>query len=523
MAAASPSKSGGSARGGAGTSPGGPASSSGFFRVDLIDVLPFVLPYLAIRDASTMKGTSRTVGLAANSHTKESVSLTKATLTCSGGPTTRLFNTYGAGLLSLTLHRVAFAAKDAFPSVLAQCPNLRSLAVTDCDWALWDAPSAAAAIAASGHLQELRLQCTDVAAGGAAGGPFGATVQCALASLRGLHKLSLFTRLEADATEALVAFLARADASPRLHKVKFSTSVLAGPAGAEIIKALGAHASLQKVTIVRPEGVGEPLRKAQCALLAAAVHANRSIIALHLRRCGLWTDTLQALAPAGVCAHLLRLKLDSNSLGYLSGTFFNDAMDTLLSRFPSLQALHIGNNQLDAKQAEGLAASIARHRLDKLENLTMGSNDIGDVGLSAILKSLPRGMKQLYLHGIDCSDAGVVALKEAILRMPDLWGLGLNGNPISDVGATTLAEGIVGKTSLRDIGITLSEMTDVGCGRIATALQSCLRLRYVYLYTTGFKASTRVTDEAKKAFKEILPTHATGAFDHRLSRYLKKP
>jgi len=99
-------------------------------------------------------------------------------------------------------------------------------------------------------------------------------------------------------------------------------------------------------------------------------------------------------------------------------------MDLLLSRMPNLTALHLGNNQLDHKQAEGLAASFTRHRLCRLENLTLGSNDIGDTGLAAILKALPPCMKQLYLHGIDCSDEGVVSLKDAIEKWPEMWGLG---------------------------------------------------------------------------------------------------
>jgi len=207
----------------------------------------------------------------------------------------------------------------------------------------------------------------------------------------------------------------------------------------------------------------------------------------------------------------------------LAGSYFNEAMDLLLSRLPNLEALHLGNNQLDGKQAEGLAASFLRHKVAKLENLTLGSNDIGDAGLACIVKALPPCLKQLYLHGIDCTDSGVAALREGLDRWPTLWGLGLNGNPITDSGARTLARAIRGRMSLRDIGITLSEMTDAGVARLATALATCPNLRYVYLYTSGFKAAQKVTDEAKQKLRENLPIYATAAFDHRLSRYLKRP
>ena len=42
-------------------------------------------------------------------------------------------------------------------------------------------------------------------------------------------------------------------------------------------------------------------------------------VSLHLRRVGLWTDGLSALVPASTVKTLRRLKLDGNSLGYLSG------------------------------------------------------------------------------------------------------------------------------------------------------------------------------------------------------------
>lgn len=74
-------------------------------------------------------------------------------------------------------------------------------------------------------------------------------------------------------------------------------------------------------------------------------------------------------------------------------------MDGVLARMPNLEALHLGNNALDALQATALASSITRRGLVSLRNCTLGSNDIGDAGLAAVLKALPSSMRQLYLHG----------------------------------------------------------------------------------------------------------------------------
>lgn len=217
----------------------------------------------------------------------------------------------------------------------------------------------------------------------------------------------------------------------------------------------------------------------------------KTLTSVHLRRAGMWFDTLASLIPPVVCPQikvsqsrcsrlshsvkshyyslimvvrflLQNLKLDSNSLAYLSSGYFNDAMDTLLSRVPNLETLHLGNNQLDGTQAMSLANSIVRHKIDKLETLTLGSNNIGDRALAAILKALPPTMKQLYLHGMckghmlrvdfssritaarlhfyyeqsshcllpsfsgcDIHNEGLKTLGAALDRMPHLWGLGL--------------------------------------------------------------------------------------------------
>lgn len=269
--------------------------------------------------------------------------------------------------------------------------------------------------------------------------------------------------------------------------------------------------------------MGEPIRKHHCTSLASIMVNCKSLHSLHLRRAGMWTDTLAALVPSQNCPNIQNIKLDSNSLAYLSATHFNEAMDNLLGKVPYLHTLHLGNNQLDSNQAVSLGNSITKHKISNLQNLTLGSNDIGDTGITAILKALPPTIKQLYLHGCDIHDEGLIALRSAFDRMPELWGLGLNGNPISDKGVALLAEALARRSALRDVGITLSDMTDNGVHCIANALGTCPKLRFVYLYTQGFKAAVKVTEEGKQYLRRTLPPHATAAFDHRLSRYLKTP
>jgi hypothetical protein len=69
-----------------------------------------------------------------------------------------------------------------------------------------------------------------------------------------------------------------------------------------------------------------------------------------------------------------------------------------------------------------LAASLKHHKVQHLTSLTLGSNDIGDGGLKAVLAVLPDAVEQLYLHGCNVTDEGVQALRDALERFPRLWG-----------------------------------------------------------------------------------------------------
>lgn len=83
-----------------------------------------------------------------------------------------------------------------------------------------------------------------------------------------LKKLTLFTRLNVQATAALAKYLSDPERSKNLEKLKLSTSLISSPGGNEVLSALSHHHSLKKLTIMRPDGVGEPIRKSQCTLVA---------------------------------------------------------------------------------------------------------------------------------------------------------------------------------------------------------------------------------------------------------------
>ena len=67
----------------------------------------------------------------------------------------------------------------------------------------------------------------------------------------------------------------------------------------------------------------------------------------------------------------------------------------------------------------------------------------------------------------------------------------------------------------------------IGCVAAETShyplLGPCDSLFNRYLYTSGFKSASNVTEEGRAQLRASLPPFATAALNHSLSRYLKHP
>lgn len=328
----------------------------------------------------------------------------------------------------MQLDNVRFLHKNAaaLDATLAACPDILELRVrlsTTCLDAGHDGTYMAVALKGLPHLQALRLQTFVCYTS-----PFNACMR-ELHTLRHLRKLTLLTDLTAAGRAHLAAYLTDATASHALEKLKSCTWNVAVEVhhDAVVLEAVRVHGGLRKLTIVRPDGRGTPLERAECRALARAVASNCRLTALHLRVCGVKSESLRGLLEpvegGGDIGHITHLRLDGNYLG--CGDTCAATLDALLARCPRLTHVNLSHNFFETCHAVALAASLARHKLPHLQCLSLGSNKLGDDGLVALLGALPRAtLQELYLHGIECTDMGATTLRAWLPQATALWGLG---------------------------------------------------------------------------------------------------
>lgn len=127
----------------------------------------------------------------------------------------------------------------------------------------------------------------------------------------------------------------------------------------------------------------------------------------------------------------------------------------------------------------------------QIKGIEFSSGTIDPALRSSFFNSLPTGLEQLFIHGIELSTA--IPLMENLPRFK-LWSLGLNGNPIENPLplARALAEHA---PELENLGFTLPRISDDTAARCMKVLSQIPTLHHVYMYNNGYKA-TQIADAA---------------------------
>lgn len=109
-----------------------------------------------------------------------------------------------------------------------------------------------------------------------------------------------------------------------------------------------------------------------------------------------------------------------------------------------------------------------------VESVDVGKNPLGDAALSVLMGVLPPTLKRLAVGDTGCSDAGMMALAEALPRMVHLEMLGCGDHPdVSDLGWSALAEALPKRPALRTVYANNCRIGSDGGRAIAAVLPTC--------------------------------------------------
>ena len=140
-------------------------------------------------------------------------------------------------------------------------------------------------------------------------------------------------------------------------------------------------------------------------------------------------------------------------------------------------------NNKSITDAGAVALAQALHHNSTLKELYLSNNSIGDAGAVALAQALHHSstLKELYLSNNSISDAGAVALAQALHHNSTLKELDLSNNIIRDVGAEALAQALHHNSTLEKLDLSNNSISDAGAVALAQALHHNSTLKELYL------------------------------------------
>jgi len=184
--------------------------------------------------------------------------------------------------------------------------------------------------------------------------------------------------------------------------------------------------------------------------LAATLHE------LHLRECPVGDDGIEHLAASPLMARLTALTLDHNRLGSAACEALSASPNAAGLRKLALTHNHVGDDGLAALARSrhlrptrlglvdnwagrtGVEALAGSDLLARVADLTLGYNDLGDAGLSALFRpGRLANLERLDLEAVECGPDGIGHLARAAL--PRLRRLTLAAFEGEDEALTALA------------------------------------------------------------------------------------
>lgn len=189
--------------------------------------------------------------------------------------------------------------------------------------------------------------------------------------------------------------------------------------------------------------------------------------------------SFMSAVSSGALPNLEAINLSHNQMTASGFRFLCESFSML----PDVNQLYLGSNDIGDEGMTVFASAIASGAMAQLTHLYLGENAIGDAGMTAFAEALksPIGALGLCmfisLRSNNIGDVGMQAFSEAIRSgaLPRLKTLWVNGNKIGDAGLTAFAQacrasGALGSCTFVDLGA--NDIGDVGMQPFCDAIRS---------------------------------------------------
>ncbi|CAI5705803.1 hypothetical protein KXD40_000760 [Peronospora effusa] len=194
--------------------------------------------------------------------------------------------------------------------------------------------------------------------------------------------------------------------------------------------------------------------------LAQALETNSSLENLYLSGNDIGPAGARALSQALTKnTHLRSLHLSGNNIGEEGARFLADG----ITGNTALIALYLGTNGIGAAGMQSLATALTQNK--SLEELTLGQNKVGSAGVRHLALAFATGhvalsTLELGKNGVD--QEGAIALARSLCGTNRLQNLYMDHNPLGDVGASAFGALLAQNTELRVLDLSYTHMSLLG-------------------------------------------------------------
>ena len=219
---------------------------------------------------------------------------------------------------------------------------------------------------------------------------------------------------------------------------------------------------------------------------------TRSTTLQHLRICNVkigCQGLIALIAAIHNCSSLQEKKIEQLEVEFddepsdVSTEEVRASLTQLFNAHPDMVDIKESLRDLSATEQNNIKASVIALCCGYSKIITLNKNSISDAGAVAIAQALHHNstLKQLYLSFNSISDVGAEAIAQALHHNSTLKQLYLSFNSISDVGAEAIAQALHHNSTLEQLCLSHNSISDTGAVAIAQALHHNSALKRLYL------------------------------------------